>query len=77
VRKTLIRKFKDQLQGIWFIGYLNLILTLMVVPIMLRLMKLIFGVVASNIIGFENDNVVNVSYNLSMFVTLLYNCYEY
>jgi hypothetical protein len=77
VRRTLIRKFKDQLQGVWFIGYLNLILTLMVIPIMLRLMKLIFGVVASNIIGFENDNVVNVSYNLSMFVTLLYNCYEY
>ena len=45
----------------------------MVVPIMLWLMKLIFGVGASNIIGLENDNVVKVSYNLSMFVTLLYN----
>jgi hypothetical protein len=43
------------------------------VLIMLWLMKLIFVVGASNIIGLENDNVVKVSYNLSMFVTLLYN----
>jgi hypothetical protein len=44
------------------------------VLIMLWLMKLIFVVGVSNIIGLENDNVVKLSYNLSiMFVTLLYN----
>jgi hypothetical protein len=52
---------------------MDLMLTLTVVPIMLWLMKLIFVVDASKIIYLENDNVVRVSYNLSMFVTLLYN----
>jgi hypothetical protein len=55
-------------------------LALTVVPIILWLMELIFVVGALKIIGLENDNIVKVSYNLSIFVTLLYNnilCFQF
>jgi hypothetical protein len=48
-------------------------LPLTMVPIILWLTELILVVEASKIIDLENDYVVRVSYNLSMFVTLLYN----
>jgi hypothetical protein len=80
VRRRLICKFNDQFQRVWFIGYLVLMLALTVVPMMLWLMELIFVVGASKIIGLKNDNIVKVSYNLSIFVTLLYNnilCFQF
>jgi hypothetical protein len=39
-------------------------------PIILWLMELIIVVGASKIIGLANDNVVMISYNISMLVTL-------
>ena len=46
------------------IGYLILMLTLTVVPIMLWLMELIFAIGALKIIGLRNDNIVKVYYNI-------------